>query len=314
MTIVLGLCTLALLAAGCTPSEPEIVLEPVVEPPVIGEAGMLRAGVDMEYPPFAGTDKGREAGLDIDVASALATELGLDLKTVDVKPSEAATALADGSVDVVLSVPFSEESLVSASLAGTYATNGPGFFISVEDTSAAGSAEDTGSAGSEGEAEDEDAQDEDEDGESVEDGASEEATATDDFVPTITLDTAGAEPIGVQEGSEAYWILQYELGEDTLVVFPTLREALDALDAGAVGVVAGDAFVGAYVARDYDGIEFAGQVGPATPLGVAVAQDATDLEEAVREAMDALAADGVFDAIRQTWVGDLPPLETEAAE
>jgi ABC-type amino acid transport substrate-binding protein len=298
---------LLVLAVGCTTAEPEPELTPSVEPPTIGEAGVLRAGVDMEYPPFAGTDKGREAGLDIDVASALATQLGLELKTVDVKPSEAATALADGDVDVVLSVPFSEENLVSVSLAGTYATNGPGFFVSAAETGTAGSEDGTSSAQPEAGA-DEDAD------ESDEETASTDATDTAEFHATVTLDTVGAEPIGVQEGSAAYWVLQYELGEDALVIFPTLREAMDALDAGAVGLIAGDAFVGAYIARDYDGIEFAGQVGPATPLGVAVAQDATDLEDAVREAMDALAADGVFDAIRQTWVGDLPELETEADE
>ena len=149
--IVMSLVMLALLAVGCTTEEPEPVLTPSVEPPTIGEAGVLRAGVDMEYPPFAGTDKGREAGLDIDVASALATQLGLELTTVDVKPSEAATALADGTVDVVMSVPFSEENLVSVSLAGTYATNGPGFFVSVDETSTADAEDGTSSADDEGE-------------------------------------------------------------------------------------------------------------------------------------------------------------------
>ncbi|MDH4140496.1 MAG: hypothetical protein OEV43_07985, partial [Coriobacteriia bacterium] len=54
----------------------------------------------------------------------------------------------------------------------------------------------------------------------------------------------------------------------------------------------------------------AGQVEPATPVGVAVKQDATELEDAVRSALDELAAGGVMETIRTKWVGDLPALET----
>ena len=53
---------------------------------------------------------------------------------VDVKASEAATALAEGKVDVVMSVPFSSDLLTRASIAGTYITDGPAFFIATEGT------------------------------------------------------------------------------------------------------------------------------------------------------------------------------------
>jgi polar amino acid transport system substrate-binding protein len=248
--------------AGCAAEKPaEPFVEPKVSPPAITEVGVLAVGVDLELPPFAGVDKGREAGLDIDVAAALATELGLDLRLVQVAPSEATTALADGTVDIVMSMPLSEETVLGASLAGTYITDGPAFFASAEETA------------------------------------------------TLTLEGIGGRSVAAQEGSMAYWLLEYALGEDAIQTFPTLREAFEAAEAGDVDVVAGDALIGAYIARDFEDVRFAGQIGPAAPLGIAVAQENPDLGDAVRGALDALAADGVLDAIRTNWVGDLPPLE-----
>jgi ABC-type amino acid transport substrate-binding protein len=79
-------------------------------------------------------------------------------------------------------------------------------------------------------------------------------------------------------------------------------------------VVAADAAVGAYLARDFTGVTFVGQYAPAEPLGVLVMKDATDTETAIRDALDALASEGVLDAIRTKWVGSLPPLESAASE
>jgi len=252
-----------LVLSGCA-AEKETKLEPKVAPPVIKEAGTLRAGADLSYPPFAGTDNGKQAGLDLDVAGALAERLGLTLVIVDVEPSKAATALAEGTVDVVFSVPFSEAGLTNASLAGSYLTNAPVFFVATEST------------------------------ESVD--------------ASVTLDTLGTEKVGAQEGSAAYWALASELGTESIVPYPTLREAVTAADQGEIKLVAGDAIVGAYIARDFPNIHFAGQLEPAIPVGVAVAAENTKLGDAVRDALDALAADGVLDAIRRKWVDGLPEL------
>lgn len=272
---VLVIC-IALGVAGCEkkPVEPE--REPAVAPPVIKTAGELAVGVDLQVPPFAGTDEGQQAGLDIDVASALAEQLGLAVRFVDVPPSEAATALAQGDVDVMMSVPLSDASASAVALAGAYAFDGPAFFVS------------TGST------------------ESVE--------------PSLTIQGISTLPVAAQQGSEAYWLLSSELDPEDVKSYDTLRAALDDLVAGEVPVVAGDAFVGAYIMRDMPGVHFAGQLRPAGPLSVAVSADNVELGDAVRAALDTLAADGVFDAVRRKWVGDLPELapatsdETPAAQ
>lgn len=254
---------LALMLAGttaCTPAEePEPGPEPAVSPPVIGEEGVLRVGVDLSYPPYAGTDTGREACIDVDVAAALASELALDLELVEVASDEASAALSAGDVDIVMSVPFTESAVLGATFAGWYIESGPALFASTE--------------------------------------------------TSVTPDDLGGKRIAVQEGSESYWSVVYTLGAEALVVTETIREAFEAYAAGEADVVAGDALVGAYLAQDFEGIGFASQLQPATPIGIVVATDATELEVVIRDALDALATGGVLDAIRAKWVDGLPPLE-----
>ncbi len=259
--IVALIVAVSLAAIGCSPAEETgPALEPKIAPPVIAEEGVLRVGVDLDHPPYAGTDRGREAGIDVDVASALATELGLELELVGVGADSVADALIAGDVDVVMSVPFTEDSVLEVSSAGWYTASGPALFSSEEDTD--------------------------------------------------TARVSGARGTAVQEGSVAYWDLVYDLGESELYVTTTLREAFEALEAGEVETVAGDALTGAYILRDFPGIGFAGQLGPATPIGAVVATDAPDLEAAIRSALDTLAASGVLDIIRTKWADDLPELET----
>jgi ABC-type amino acid transport substrate-binding protein len=252
--------------AGCAPATTQQSVTPQVKPPAIKQAGTLKAGVDLAYPPFGGVDQGRNAGLDVDVASALAEKLGLKLVIVDIKPSEAASALADGRADVVLSVPYEGEWLTRTSLQGTYVADGPALFR-VKDASQTA-----------------------------------ELTSTAEGLPVGLR-------YGVQEGSPAVWTISSAIGTDTTTPFSTLREALTALGQGQVDVVAGDALVGAYIARDIPKLEFATQLGPAVALGVAVSTSNLTLGEKVRAALDELAADGVLDALRTKWVGQLPVLE-----
>ncbi len=260
----------ALLGAGGCSREEVVKLESKVAPPAISTAGVLKAGVDLSTPPFAGKDAGKEAGLDIDIASAVAANLGLTVEFVDVPPSEAATALAQGTVDIVLSVPPNTSSLSAMSLAGSYISNAPALFVATEGTA------------------------------SIE--------------PTLSLDSALPLPIGAQQGSESFWILQAEYDSDMIKPFPTLREAIEALVAGRIGVVAGDALVGAYIARDFPVVHLAGQIGPTMPLAVAVAADNTALNDAVRAALDELAAGDVLNTLRAKWVGEFPELAAPASD
>jgi ABC-type amino acid transport substrate-binding protein len=262
----LALCIVAILS-GCAPQAPQTQqVKPKIAPPLIHEAGVLRAGVDLSYPPFGGTADGRQAGLDIDVASALAGRLGLRAQIVDVKAAEVASALADGRIDVGLSAPFSADLLSRATIAGTYLTDAPALFSTTTSLS---------------------------------------------VTPTSAVSALDGLKLGAQQDSEAYW----RLAEDNpggVASFPTLREALAALAAGDLSAVGGDALVGAYIARDYPNVRFAGALADAKPLGVAVSAENAKLGDVVRSTLDSMAADGVLETIRATWVGALPKLPVES--
>jgi polar amino acid transport system substrate-binding protein len=260
--VALGLMCLVLSGCTNTPSEPP--LQPKVAPPSIQKGGTLRAAVDLSNPPFAGVDNGKQAGIDVDVAAALAEQLGLKLELVDVKASGIATALADKSADVALSAPYTSELLSRAAIAGTYLTDGPALFAA--------------------------------------------RTASSSIEPSGAPDALVAAKVGAQLDSESYWQLLVLLGNDRVTTYPTLRAALEAVRKGEIQYAGGDAFVGAYIARDIPEVAYAGQITGAHPLGVAVATDNTRLADSVRVALDQLAADGVLEAIRTKWVGSLPRL------
>jgi polar amino acid transport system substrate-binding protein len=253
----------AWLLGGCAPQPAAPTPKPQIAPPLIGRAGELRVGVDLAYPPFGGIVDGREAGLDVDVASALAGRLGLKAQIVDVKASDIASALVDGRIDVGLSAPFTEDLLSRATIAGTYVTDAPGLFSTATSVS---------------------------------------------VTPTSSPGALDRLKLAAQQDSEAYWRLVEERGSGGVASFPTLREAMAALARGDVSGVGADALVGAYIARDYPTIRYAGAFADARPLGAAVSAENSRLGDSVRKTLDSLAADGVLNTIRMTWVGPLPKL------
>jgi ABC-type amino acid transport substrate-binding protein len=131
---------------------------------------------------------------------------------------------------------------------------------------------------------------------------------------TISPDALPAGKVGVQSASEAYWQVSQRTPQERVAVYPTLRAALQALQNGEVASVAGDALVGAYIARDLSRVTYAGQLAPAHALGVAVSADDSKLSDAVRRQLDAMVADGVLEAIRSAWVGSLPKLVTPSLD
>ncbi len=91
--------------AGCSSSEdytPQLG-SPKISSPAIGEDGTLRVGVNTNNSPLAGKSGERIIGIDVDIAAALADQLGLALEVVDVG-NNGTDAIDGGEVDVVLGV------------------------------------------------------------------------------------------------------------------------------------------------------------------------------------------------------------------
>ena len=100
-----ALACMTLMLAGCNGSNdyrPQLK-EAAVQTPVIGEEGTLRVGVNTENPPLAGMGNGKIIGIDVDIAAALADELGLKLSIVETG-SDPAAALANNEADIILGI------------------------------------------------------------------------------------------------------------------------------------------------------------------------------------------------------------------
>jgi len=69
----------------------------------IRKKGVLVVGVRDSFPPFGYMDrtKGEIVGIDVDLAAAIARNLGVTLKVIPVAPSERVPSLLDGKVDLV---------------------------------------------------------------------------------------------------------------------------------------------------------------------------------------------------------------------
>lgn len=126
---VVALATALALLFGCAAGIKPAVLKPRLTPPDIGSAGVLRAAIDLGYPPFGGIVKGKQVGLDVDVAAALAEQLGLKLEIVNAQPAAAAELARGGKVDVVLGALTVEDAVArQLAYAGTYVTDSAAVF------------------------------------------------------------------------------------------------------------------------------------------------------------------------------------------
>lgn len=73
----MSLC-LGLMGCGQDESYEPKTLTPTIDTPVVGESGTLRVGVDAQGgAPFVTSSDAKMEGFDIDMAAALADELGL---------------------------------------------------------------------------------------------------------------------------------------------------------------------------------------------------------------------------------------------
>jgi polar amino acid transport system substrate-binding protein len=272
----LTLVATLLALTGCVGAIGSAALTPKLSPPVISRPGILRAAVDMNYPPFAGTVDSETVGMDVDVAAAIAEQLGLKLELYDARPAAAAAMVQSGTVDIVLGA-LTVDAAVSSQLAfaGTYVSDAPAVFVAKDST------------------------------------LSLPATAAADT--TALVAAISDKRIAVQKGSPAYWALLDLIGESHLFVSTTLDDAFRSVATGNADVVAGDALIGQYMTRTYPTFHFAGQLSGAYPLGVGVSQSNSKLESEIRTILDKLATQGVLQTLRRKWVGDLIPLRVDAS-
>jgi polar amino acid transport system substrate-binding protein len=102
-----------------------------IKAPSIAQDGVLRVGVDPSHAPFAGRSGSDIIGIDVDVAAALAEQMGLELVLVDTSGQDVNALLQDAAVDMVMSIQGdSATSTTSFSEVevGPYLVDGPAAF------------------------------------------------------------------------------------------------------------------------------------------------------------------------------------------
>lgn len=103
IVVAVSLVVFSLLLCSCSPSKFEPKKKnPTISSPDILKNGVLKVGVDYGNPPLA-NDASRSSGIDIDVASAIADELGLNVEFVDVGASPE-LSLENKKVDIVMGI------------------------------------------------------------------------------------------------------------------------------------------------------------------------------------------------------------------
>jgi polar amino acid transport system substrate-binding protein len=87
-----------------------------------------------------------------------------------------------------------------------------------------------------------------------------------------------------------------------VVPFPKDTDAANALKTGRVDAYFGDSPVAAYyIERDPSSFAIGGTPVNPIPIGIAIRKSDTDLQAAVKKAIDAMYADGTMDKILTTW-------------
>ncbi len=135
-TRIVGATALAALALGsglmlygCGPQgSKEVTLEPTISGSSLVTEGTLTVGVDSTLAPFGGISSGEIIGVDVDIAAAIATELGLQLEIVDTSGENVVNMLQDGEIDIAMSITVAQTQNTEVATIGPYLENGPALF------------------------------------------------------------------------------------------------------------------------------------------------------------------------------------------
>ena len=127
---VMAAVAICALVAGCahTTGSKEVQVEPKVGDDVLIAPGTLTVGVDSTLSPFGGESDGQVIGVDVDVAAALASDLGLNLQVVDTAGKNAVTMLGNGEIDIAMNISPTQGSTSGVAVIGPYLDNGPALF------------------------------------------------------------------------------------------------------------------------------------------------------------------------------------------
>jgi len=267
LVMLAGAVSLAALPlSACKGSNGETNLplgSPTVSPPAIISSGVLRVGVATDNIPFAGKAENEEGksviiGLDVDIAAALADQLGLRLNLVDTLGRDITSMFVNSEIDLFFGYQQEDQSHSPYVLIGPYLNDGPAIFTMGLSLPQNG----------------------------------------------FNLDSLNGQMIAVRAGSLSAHVLETRYGSDSIVAFPTLAEAFDAVESGLISYVASDAVVGAYQSRKYrDFICLGFLEEQPQSVFLCVKPGNQEMTEASNQALREIRNNGTLKVIVNKWLG-----------
>jgi polar amino acid transport system substrate-binding protein len=234
------------------------------------KTGVLTVGSDTSFPPFESMNGATAEGFDVDLANAIAKEMGL---TVDFTSQKFDTLIpqlqAGGTFDVIMSamtitadrekqIQFSKPYIDSNQSIAVV----KGKFPKVDGNNA--------------------------------------AAINTEFTGKI---------IGVQSGTTGEaWAKENIKGAAQIVPFDDTLAAFSALNAGKVDAVVNDLPVSAYLVKSsYTNDELVAEIPTGEQYGIGIALTDTELKTAIDKAFDKVKSSGEYATIYQKWFGVMPP-------
>ena len=222
------------------------------------EGGTLVMGTNAQFPPYEFRDENNEvAGIDADIAAAIADKLGMELEITDMAFDSLIPALQSGTIDIILAgMTADPERAESVDFTDSYAT-GVQVIIVPEDSDIAPAEQEDG---------------------------------------TMAVDLTG-KLIGVQAGTTGDQYCTDDYGQESVRQYDNGALAVSALANGQIDcVVIDNEPAKNYVAAN-TGLKILDTEYITENYAAAIAKDNTELYEQVNAAIQELKADGTIDEI-----------------
>lgn len=109
--------------------------------------------------------------------------------------------------------------------------------------------------------------------------------------------------VGVQADSRSEKYLERSDLSVKAQTYITIDEAFKDLETGSVDYVLCDALSGQYAANTYSDIALAGTIDTPTAISIGVSSSRDDMQNAISQALQSLSSGGVLDVIQTKWFG-----------
>ncbi len=280
VSLVSALC-IAVVCSACASFDHTQSHDPSRNPPVqilpasLIQPGVLTVGVNAKTAPLAGSASkdNHICGIDVDLASALADQMGLKVRLVDIG-TDTQDSLEKKRVDVVFGVEQQRASSTKEQTrlwySDAYIPSGVALFV--RDTQRTG-----------------------------------ERVIAADRAKSVTpsLPSPTSKPkIAAQSSSKSAWAVENVFGDASLVAQHTLQNVFEQLEAGSVSYASCDVLAGLYFSKQNNAaVSLLAFVQKPHGYCMVASTRNTGLQQALSLALKNVKAQGYLHVIQQKWLG-----------